>query len=119
MYKSLKKHWGLEGVPAAVALSPTAASVFHRAKTYGKSHQHRAAQKLYPRVSTAEAAGLLLAQVLLWKNNDNDALSAVAETLQRRIVQAVIANNQALRYASAVPKAAAPTKNLEEPATNE
>ena len=90
MYSSLRKRWG--DLPAAVALNPTSASVFHRAqKNYGEAHQQQkqiASDKEHvQRVSTAEACAYLLSEL------------GAPLTVHEQIVQAVVANNEALAFA--------------------
>ena len=93
MFTSLRKRWGIEHMPPAVALDPTSTSVFHRAqKSYGKAHHQQKQCKgddWVQRVSTAESCACLLVEL------------GLPSTLQTKIVQAVIANNQALAYARA------------------
>jgi len=112
MLSSLTKRWGANQMPVTVALSPASSSVFHRAqKNYTKAHRQQE-QKQQPqdhperhegdknennngadettwvqRVSTAEACGLLLVEL------------GAPVSVQEKIVQAVLINNQALAFA--------------------
>lgn len=85
MHKSLRKRWGKEHMPAAVALNPTCSSVFHRAqKSYGEAHKD---YSKVLRVSTAEACGLFLTEL------------GASESIEASITKAVVLNNQALGFA--------------------
>ena len=83
MYKSIRKRLGEGQMPCTVKVDPSFASIFHRAhKNYGQAHLQDTGE--VRRVSTAEACGLLLSELL------GDPF------LERRITEAVQANNRAI-----------------------
>jgi DTW domain-containing protein YfiP len=83
MYKSIRKRLGVSRMPCTVRVDPSFASIFHRAqKNYGQAHRQDTGD--VRRVSTAEACGLLLSEIL------GDSF------LEMRITEAVHVNNRAV-----------------------